>query len=94
MLGCILIELMESKVNYICPMHPDVTSDKPGSCPKCGMKLVAADKNSSMPCCSKHSTEVDAVEKDEKEPKSFIKRFLYEFGKKDLEKNGRKKECC
>ena len=24
---------------YICPMHPDVTSDRPGSCPKCGMKL-------------------------------------------------------
>ncbi|GGQ04123.1 efflux RND transporter periplasmic adaptor subunit [Shewanella litoralis] len=26
--------------NYYCPMHPDVTSDKPGSCPKCGMFLV------------------------------------------------------
>jgi Heavy metal binding domain len=25
---------------YICPMHPEVTSDKPGNCPKCGMKLV------------------------------------------------------
>ncbi|GGP93924.1 efflux RND transporter periplasmic adaptor subunit [Shewanella ulleungensis] len=27
--------------NYYCPMHPEVTSDKPGSCPKCGMFLVA-----------------------------------------------------
>jgi hypothetical protein len=26
---------------YTCPMHPEVTSDKPGSCPKCGMRLVA-----------------------------------------------------
>jgi Cu(I)/Ag(I) efflux system membrane fusion protein len=25
---------------YYCPMHPTVTSDKPGSCPICGMKLV------------------------------------------------------
>ena len=25
---------------YTCPMHPKVLSDKPGSCPKCGMDLV------------------------------------------------------
>ncbi|HXR48137.1 MAG TPA: efflux RND transporter periplasmic adaptor subunit [Candidatus Limnocylindrales bacterium] len=25
---------------YTCPMHPDVISDKPGKCPKCGMNLV------------------------------------------------------
>ena len=28
----------ESKGNYTCPMHPEVKSDKPGACPKCGMK--------------------------------------------------------
>jgi hypothetical protein len=27
---------------YVCPMHPDVRSDKPGECPKCGMDLVPA----------------------------------------------------
>jgi hypothetical protein len=25
---------------YTCPMHPEVAMDKPGTCPKCGMKLV------------------------------------------------------
>jgi len=27
-------------VTYTCPMHPEVIKDKPGKCPKCGMKLV------------------------------------------------------
>ncbi len=26
-------------IRYICPMDPEVVSDKPGSCPKCGMAL-------------------------------------------------------
>lgn len=25
---------------YSCPMHADVRSDRPGTCPKCGMQLV------------------------------------------------------
>ena len=29
------------KVIYVCPMHPEVESEEPGSCPKCGMKLLA-----------------------------------------------------
>lgn len=30
----------EESVLYVCPMHPEVTSKTPGSCPKCGMTLV------------------------------------------------------
>src|SRR5690606_24278987 len=26
-------------VEYTCPMHPEVSHDGPGSCPKCGMAL-------------------------------------------------------
>ena len=26
--------------DYVCPMDKDVRSDKPGFCPRCGMKLV------------------------------------------------------
>jgi hypothetical protein len=37
------IELSEIRgvmETYTCPMHPEVKSDKPGKCPKCGMELV------------------------------------------------------
>jgi RND family efflux transporter MFP subunit len=30
---------------YHCPMHPSVTSDKPGNCPICNMKLVPIDNS-------------------------------------------------
>ena len=31
---------MPSATVYTCPMHPEVQSDAPGTCPICGMKLV------------------------------------------------------
>lgn len=31
--------LAENEI-YSCTMHPEVESDKPGQCPKCGMDLV------------------------------------------------------
>ena len=27
-------------VQYTCSMHPEIVQDKPGECPKCGMKLM------------------------------------------------------
>ena len=32
-----------NQITYTCPMHPEVVSDKPGNCPKCGMNLVKKD---------------------------------------------------
>ncbi len=37
------IEKPESVV-YTCPMHPEVHSSSPGTCPKCGMHLVPVEK--------------------------------------------------
>ncbi|TAL36704.1 MAG: efflux RND transporter periplasmic adaptor subunit [Spirochaetes bacterium] len=30
---------------YVCPMHPQITSDRPGNCPICGMKLELVKKD-------------------------------------------------
>lgn len=35
---------METQKTYSCPMHPEVTSDKPGKCPKFEMSLVVKEE--------------------------------------------------
>lgn len=35
----------KSKATYYCPMHPTYTSDRPGNCPICQMKLAKAEQD-------------------------------------------------
>lgn len=35
---------VQKSVQYTCSMHPEVITDKPGYCPKCGMQLVEKSK--------------------------------------------------
>jgi P-type Cu+ transporter len=41
---------------YTCPMHPEVVSDKPGDCPKCGMalELMAPPASKTIYTCPMH----------------------------------------
>ncbi len=45
----------EQSTTYTCVMHPEIHSDKPGNCPKCGMKLIEEKpKADSGPSHQKH----------------------------------------
>ena len=39
----------KKKPLYQCPMHPSITSEHPGECPICGMKLVEVDQKVDQP---------------------------------------------
>ncbi len=41
-------------VVYVCPMHPEVVSDESGSCPRCGMKLLAQAAEETTYVCPMH----------------------------------------
>ena len=36
------------KAVYFCPMHPQITSDRKGSCPICGMDLVKKEEGADV----------------------------------------------
>jgi FtsP/CotA-like multicopper oxidase with cupredoxin domain len=50
--------------SYVCPMHPEITSEEPDTCPKCGMKLVPAiEPAASSYVCPMHP-EITSAEPD------------------------------
>jgi len=57
---------------YTCPMHPEIISDKPGKCPKCGMDLIQKNSSSepkmNMMMCPMHGM-VDMNHKHDEENK-------------------------
>jgi FtsP/CotA-like multicopper oxidase with cupredoxin domain len=41
-------------VVYVCPMHPEISQDEPGKCPKCGMTLLAQSAAPAGYACPMH----------------------------------------
>jgi FtsP/CotA-like multicopper oxidase with cupredoxin domain len=48
------VEGAVSAAGYVCPMHPEVTSQQAGKCPKCGMKLVPVKADTSTGSADHH----------------------------------------
>ncbi len=40
--------MLHIRIEYTCPMHPEVIRDEPGSCPKCGMNLIPHEVQASV----------------------------------------------
>jgi len=51
---------INKKIQYTCPMHPEIIRDEPGSCPICGMDLVPLEAN---------------VEEEDKTYKDLLRKF-------------------
>jgi hypothetical protein len=77
----------QEQIVYTCPMHSEVTSDKPGKCPKCGMTLVAMGNENVKTDDPQTSDESSAKEKI-RQAKSLLAE-----AKQELTQDGKYK-CC
>jgi hypothetical protein len=78
---------MQQGALYACPMHPEVTSDKPGKCPKCGMNLVLREEK------DKPKPDHQASENPTANEKIGQAKSLLAEAKKELAQDG-KYNCC
>lgn len=76
----------EHKSTYTCSMHPEVTSDKPGKCPKCGMTLVLREDQKKN---AGDVTSTGSLPKD----KILKAKAMLDEAKKELAQDG-KYNCC
>ena len=66
------MQTKNTKSVYTCVMHPDVHSDKPGSCPKCGMSLVVQKTKEGM-----QLTDMDMGHNPTTGTSSIPQKYLY-----------------
>jgi YHS domain-containing protein len=71
----------EMKEVYTCSMHPDVMSDKPGKCPKCGMKLERKKMMHMEHMDKEHMHKMKMMQKEH-------------MDQEHMHKKGEEKACC
>ena len=76
----------QKKGVYYCPMHPEVTSDKPGKCPKCEMTLALREDKQE----AKDPRRAESTSPNDKIQQA---RSLLVEAKKELAQDG-KYNCC
>ena len=80
-------EKAETKEVYTCSMHPEVKSDKPGKCPKCGMKLEKKMMHKKQKWTKKHMYVHKHMEKKEKCEEKSCCAMMGMMSAKDMEVN-------
>ena len=83
--------IAKNRPAYICPMHPNIKQDEPGTCPICGMDLVpmnrqnpTTDRNDESIIISKASRRLAGIE-TEKVTKTKVYQTIHAIGTIDFD---------